>query len=271
MKLSIITINYNNVDGLRKTINSVISQTFRDFEWIVIDGGSTDGSKDLINQYVEYFSYSISEPDSGVYNAMNKGIKQSKGEWLLFLNSGDALYDAHVLETVFIDTPCADIIYGNYLMSNGILRIPEKEDNITLFYFFRGTIPHSGGSFIKKELFNKYGLYDESLKIISDWKWFMQVVGFEGARIKKIELTLSLFDASGMSSTMIYEKEEEGEKVIKNIIPKRIYKDYLNYRRFEDLAIEKENAIRHSWSYRIGHSLLFPSRFAKKIKSLLTK
>ena len=94
----IITINYNNVDGLRKTINSVISQTFRDFEWIVIDGGSTDGSKDLINQYVEYFSYSISEPDSGVYNAMNKGIKVAHGEYFIFLNSGDYFYDKNVLE-----------------------------------------------------------------------------------------------------------------------------------------------------------------------------
>ena len=80
MKLSIITVNYNNREGLQRTIDSVVSQTFRDFEWIVIDGGSTDGSKELIKQYADHFSYWVSEPDKGIYNAMNKGILKATGE-----------------------------------------------------------------------------------------------------------------------------------------------------------------------------------------------
>ena len=85
MKLSIITINYNNKEGLQRTIDSVIGQTWHDFEWIIIDGGSKDGSKELIEQYQQYFAYWCSEPDKGVYNAMNKGIKHAQGEYLLFL------------------------------------------------------------------------------------------------------------------------------------------------------------------------------------------
>ena len=264
MILSIITINYNNRDGLSKTIESVCSQSFKDFEWIVIDGGSTDGSLELIKRNAISFSYWVSEPDSGVYNAMNKGIKQSKGDWLLFLNSGDVLFDSSVLEDVFAVIPNADILYGNYLMSNGMLRVPAKEDEISLFYFFSATIPHSGCSFIKKELFDKYGLYDESLRIVSDWKWFMQVIGFEGIGIMKIERTLSIFDVSGMSSTMVSQRDDEKKRVIEDIIPKRIYLDYKNFHSLLNSIPEIEKTIRSSWSYRIGHLILGPFRIAKR-------
>ena len=113
MTLSIITVNLNNRDGLLRTIESVISQTFKDFEWIVIDGGSTDGSKELIEQYADHFAYWVSEPDTGIYNAMNKGIKMAKGEYMQFLNSGDFLRSSTILYDVFSIMPKADIIYGN--------------------------------------------------------------------------------------------------------------------------------------------------------------
>ena len=90
-KLSIITINLNNQSGLIKTIQSVISQTFKDFEWIIIDGDSTDGSKELLKKHIQHFTHCISEKDNGIYNAMNKGIKLAQGEYIYFLNSGDYL------------------------------------------------------------------------------------------------------------------------------------------------------------------------------------
>ena len=86
MKFTIITINYNNVKGLKKTIDSVISQNFSDYEFIIIDGASTDGSVDIIKEYSPHISYWVSEPDKGIYHAMNKGITVSRGEYLLFLN-----------------------------------------------------------------------------------------------------------------------------------------------------------------------------------------
>lgn len=96
MKLSIITINYNNREGLRKTIESVVAQTTREFEYIVIDGGSTDGSVDVIKEFSDYIDYWVSEPDKGIYNAMNKGVKVAHGDYCQFLNSGDWLYDSNV-------------------------------------------------------------------------------------------------------------------------------------------------------------------------------
>ena len=102
MKLSIITINFNNKDGLKRTIESVISQKFQEFEWIIIDGGSSDGSKLLIEEVArnnkKLVSYWCSEPDGGIYPAMNKGIDKAKGEYILFLNSGDTLHNKNVLQ-----------------------------------------------------------------------------------------------------------------------------------------------------------------------------
>ena len=99
-KISIITVNYNDREGLKKTIESVINQTWQDFEFIIIDGGSTDGSREVIEQYKDKIDYWISEPDKGIYNAMNKGIKAASGEFLLFLNSGDRLIDKNITEKV---------------------------------------------------------------------------------------------------------------------------------------------------------------------------
>ena len=118
MPLSIITVNLNNLKGLRKTIDSIISQTWRDFEWIIIDGGSTDGSRELIEQYQEHFAYWCSEPDKGVYNAMNKGIAKAKGVYLNFMNSGDVFYSNDTLERVFESSPCADMVYGDCITDN---------------------------------------------------------------------------------------------------------------------------------------------------------
>ena len=100
MKLSIITINLNNKADLQKTIDSIFTQTCKEFEWVIIDGGSTDGSVELIKETLQYINYWVSEPDKGIYNAMNKGIKASHGEYLLFLNSGDYLYDSSVIHNV---------------------------------------------------------------------------------------------------------------------------------------------------------------------------
>ena len=109
-KLSIITVNLNNREGLRKTAESVVSQTYKDYEWIVIDGGSTDGSKELIEQYAEHISYWVSEPDKGIYNAMNKGIRQAHGEYFLFLNSGDSLCDDDIVESFCVGNFKEDIV-----------------------------------------------------------------------------------------------------------------------------------------------------------------
>ena len=196
MKLSIITINYNNLAGLQKTIDSVISQTWRDFEWIIIDGGSKDGSRELIEQYQQHFSYWCSEPDKGVYNAMNKGIKHAQGEYLLFLNSGDALYDEHVLQKVDdlnIDT---DIISGQVerMDNHQLLRVYDES---VLMQLFNDTLNHQG-TFIKRTLFDDLK-YDENYKIVSDWKFWLESIIWHNASIKVISLVVTLQDMRGIS------------------------------------------------------------------------
>ncbi|GAK93153.1 colanic acid biosynthesis glycosyl transferase WcaE [Nonlabens ulvanivorans] len=131
--LSIITINYNDKVGLERTVNSVQEQTVQDFEYIIIDGGSNDGSKDFLNRSKDYFDYFISEPDTGVYEAMNKGIKQANSEYLLFLNSGDTLYDKNILSKVLpnLKSYQSQIVYGDLYMicedkTNFINSYPKK-------------------------------------------------------------------------------------------------------------------------------------------------
>ena len=137
-KISIITINYNDKIGLSKTINSVLNQSWQKFEFIVIDGGSNDGGLEVIEQNKDKIDYWVSEPDKGVYNAMNKGIKVAKGEYLIFMNSGDTFYDDNVLEKIENQlTAEFDIYYGDYyrVYSNSTKKrtFPEK---LSFSFFF---------------------------------------------------------------------------------------------------------------------------------------
>jgi len=200
MKLSIITINYNNLEGLRRTFESVICQTWTDYEWLVIDGGSTDGSKEFIEANQKAFSYWCSEPDKGVYNAMNKGIAKAKGEFLNFMNSGDSFYDADTLKNVFSETHEVDIVYGN------ILRTYEKQKKNKIYSFgpivdiyslCQCNIPHQA-MFIRLEFHRKH-LYDENFGIMADWKnWCMAALG--GCTFKYIPIVVARYPMDGLSS-----------------------------------------------------------------------
>lgn len=135
MKLSIITINYNNSIGLRKTIESVVSQTDNTFEYIIVDGGSSDGSVDIIKQYADKISQWVSERDGGIYNAMNKGVRMAHGEYIMFLNSGDILYDNNVIGHVLPKLK-ADICVGNLVSDKGGRMTPPDEKNLTMSFLF---------------------------------------------------------------------------------------------------------------------------------------
>src|SRR5690348_5936351 len=118
-RLSLITINLNDLQGLRKTLDSIFTQTFTDYEYIIIDGGSTDGSLEEIKKSQDKLVYWTSEKDEGIYNAMNKGIVKAKGEYTLFMNSGDYLYSEDTLNKVFENANNEDLIYGDAMVDKG--------------------------------------------------------------------------------------------------------------------------------------------------------
>jgi glycosyltransferase involved in cell wall biosynthesis len=200
-KLSIITINYNNKNGLEKTINSVLGQVWKDFEYIIIDGNSDDGSKELVNNPKNKFSYCISEPDTGIYNAMNKGIKAAKGEYLLFLNSGDQLNDPSTLKSIesYLNGEIG-IYYGNanYIEKKGeVTRAYPK--NLSFSFFMAHNLSHQA-SFIKRSLFDDF-MYNETYQIVSDWEFFIYKICKQNVSYKYLDLNICKYDTEGISSS----------------------------------------------------------------------
>lgn len=230
MKISIITINYNNRVGLEKTITSVISQTYKDIQYIVIDGGSTDGSKEVIKKHHEYIDYWVSEPDKGIYNAMNKGILKATGDYVLFLNSGDYLISSDIIESISRELDSnEDIVFGLLkTYPSGIIGYTDIHLPLTLLDFFKSSpIPHPA-SFIKTKLFLKMN-YDESLRIVADWSFFLQAIVFMGCSCKKIEKIITVFEDNGISSRNVAYCTEERLKVLKALLPNAIFADYFKF------------------------------------------
>lgn len=223
-KISVITINYNNKSGLEKTIQSVISQTYFELEYIIIDGGSSDESIDVIKKYENKIDYWISEQDKGIYNAMNKGIAQAHGEYCNFMNSGDCFHDSEVLEDVFSkQTQKADIITGNTILS-GKRRILETAPNeISAAFLFNATLNHQS-TFIKTSLL-KENPYNENFRLASDWIFFMQKLILENYTYQHVNRIISIFQMNGLSSNgNMY--QEEKDKALKTMFPAPILSDY---------------------------------------------
>ena len=234
MKYSIITINYNNRDGLRRTIESVVNQTCQDFEYIVIDGGSTDGSVEVIKEYADRIDYWVSEPDKGIYNAMNKGILQAHGEYLNFMNSGDCFYDENVLENSLLYF-YSDICCGKVQRTDNIQQWYNETDEISMMLFYNASIPHQA-SFICKKLFYN-SLYNENYRIISDWEFFLKKIILENCSYNCIPITIALFDVCGISSTNKKLYHQERMEVLQSVFPMRILEDYKKFCDKESLVL----------------------------------
>lgn len=222
MKLSIITINYNNKAGLEKTIESVMSQTWRDFEWIIIDGGSTDGTKEVIEELAKNPDANIScwcsEPDKGIYNAMNKGIAKANGEYLNFMNSGDCYASSTTLSEVFSPKPQEDIVVGKAIrQDNGEEMQVHKSNSSNIQKLIERSLPHQA-CFIKTSL-QKQCLYDEKLKIVSDWKFLIYSVLYFNASIYFIPNIVAVMDVTGISTNNYDLVKKERLQVLDNIVP----------------------------------------------------
>lgn len=244
MKFSIITVNYNNREGLRRTIESVVGQAFRDFEFIVIDGGSTDGSADVLRQYDDRITYWVSEKDSGIYNAMNKGIAMATGDYLNFMNSGDCFYDAdvlqHVAEIVGHASKRDEAVVGNASMRDEADIIVGRDyhysealqqghasvqpPRTTMMHFFVATLDHQS-AFIRHELFND-SLYREDYRLVSDWIFFTEKIVSEGCRVKFIPDIVCRREEGGLSEQQHERNRKEINQWLHHYLPQGVYDDY---------------------------------------------
>lgn len=319
MKLSIITINYNNAEGLRKTLASVAAQTYAEIEHIIVDGGSTDGSVEVIREYADnqvkgyrlevkgeensladinastpytlhhtpsaHVVRWISEPDKGIYNAMNKGIEIALGklgvtddhhsmplasrlspdslsDYIQILNSGDILAAADVTERMVTaleqqikgyrlkvkgaedgeaETPASSplasrlspkqnrpaIFYGNMIKVNAAGKVVGKSGytEYSLRQFYSSTLNHDC-AYIRRDLFEEYGLYDENLKIVSDWKWYLQAIGLGRVKPEYVDIDVTIFDDGGISETNLALRNAERRQVLEELLPPAVLWDY---------------------------------------------
>ena len=322
MKLSIITINYNDAKGLKKTLDSVAEQTYPNIEHIIVDGNSTDGSVDVIREYADEQAMRlqgyeairqennkantlpnrpiaqspnrppkhvlwISEPDKGIYNAMNKGIEIALGkrvvnddhtssplatslsplaskEYIQILNSGDILAAPDVTERMMaaLAAQCAEIkgdslkikgeetsetvtsasslspfasrlencpaiFYGNMIKVNAAGQIVGKSGytEYSLRQFYQSTLNHDC-AYIRKDLFEEYGLYDENLKIVSDWKWYLQAIGLGRVKPEYVNIDVTIFDDGGISETNLALRNTERRHVLEELLPPAVLWDY---------------------------------------------
>lgn len=281
LKLSIITINYNNAEGLRKTLATVAVQTYLYIEHIIVDGGSTDGSVEVIKEYEEKPTHNpslkgreikwVSEKDKGIYNAMNKGIEIAMGrrvvndnhtsnithqtsqeslcDYVQILNSGDLLAAPDVTERMMNalhsinplnvnslnDKIGAPILYGNMLKSydgktiinrdtcGGAMYTPES-----FLYFYKGTLNHDC-AYIRRDLFEKYGLYNEQMKICSDWEWYVRAIVLGGEKPVYTNIDVTIFDMNGVSESYGKNAElikRERREYLESILPPAVLHDY---------------------------------------------
>ena len=289
MKLSIITINYNNAEGLRKTLASVAAQTYADIEHIIVDGGSTDNSVEVIREYEQTLASRlkwISEPDKGIYNAMNKGIEIALGklgvtddhhsmppashlspdslsDYIQILNSGDILAADDVTErmvaaleqqikgyrlkvkgnensvaentdlspnSLITLSPIQNrpaILYGNMIKVNAAGQVVGKSGytEYSLRQFYSSTLNHDC-AYIRRDLFEEYGLYNENLKIVSDWKWYLCAIGLGRVKPEYVDIDVTIFDDGGISETNLALRNAERRKVLEELLPPAVLWDY---------------------------------------------
>ena len=247
MTCSIITITYNNLAGLRKTAEFVAAQTYRDMEWVVVDGASTDGTREWLDnaQCTMRNLQILSEPDRGVYDAQNKGIGLAKGDFCFFLNAGDAFCGADVVARMMADCEEADIVYGNELVVDAEGRVVEHckgVDDPGFVDLYNSCMKHQA-TFIRRTLFDKYGKYDSTMRICADFDWFFRVIAFhDEVRLLYKDVDVAYFENTGLSYHSPALCAKERKQILDRLMPARLQRDYETIARYPRLT-----RVRRQW------------------------
>lgn len=293
-RISIITITYNNLSGLRKTAESVERQSYRDFEWIIVDGASTDGTKEYLEQlHREGAKFvgekegqsadwadgklrgdalqirMVSEPDKGVYDAQNKGIRLATGDYCFFLNAGDCFCNGEVLAQIFGSAAgkethesvcgcgesgrqCGErevglpIVYGNEVVVDATGKRVDYcrgVENPGFVDLYNSCMKHQA-TFIPRALFAQYGDYDISLRICADWEWFFRVIAFHNdVRLCYKDVDVSYFEEGGISSRESGLVQKETEIIYNRYVPKRLQADYSVFMRYGRLRLADQSGV----------------------------
>lgn len=254
LKISIITINYNDAIGLEKTIVSVLNQSQSGFEFIVIDGNSTDGSKAVIEKYQEQLTYWVSEKDSGIYHAMNKGIAAAKGDYLLFMNSGDALVDNNSILTICEEKLKEDIVAFDCFLEKDSKTVSRRThvEKPTLFYVYKNGFKHQS-TFIKRSLFEKLGFYNESYKIAGDYEFWIRCFLNSETTARSYIIPIAVFQLNGISQNGGW--GEEQQQIEQDLLP-HLMTDFKNFEkllpyqnsRILKMVIQIQNSFKKTFS-----------------------
>lgn len=224
--LTIITVVYNDAENLRGTLENIAAQTDQDFEYLVLDGGSTDGTVELIRSYESHISHWISEPDGGIYNAMNKGIEMATGRYVNFMNAGDAYFEKETVAKVksaLTENPDTDLLYGKLLnLSNGEQGVQYVTGEPVSPWGLYKSIPICHQTeFIRRDLFSELGLYSTKLKITSDYEWVVRYYADRQtfARYHFLDLPLIVYQHGGYSFKNMRRVAKERRKIGNQYFP----------------------------------------------------
>lgn len=200
-KVSVITVTYNAFATLENTILSVIHQSYPNFEYIIIDGGSTDGTVEIIKRYATKLAYWISEQDDGIYHAMNKGISASTGEWIIFLGADDIFYNEGILGKIFTgkDLASVDLLYGNVILKS---RGTVFGGSRTYAQLIEKNVNHQS-IFYRKSLLEKTGAFNLKYKILADYELNLRIFRDPGFKKEFVPEIITLYNDKGLSNQVI--------------------------------------------------------------------
>ena len=245
---------------MERTVQSVVNQACSDLiEHIVIDGGSNDNSRNIIDTYRQHFAYWCSEKDRGIYPAMNKGIARASGDYVLFLNSGDLLADKDVLSRLAALPLEADVVSGHTILMGESRELWKSPCSVSLLFFMKGSLSHQS-TLIKRSLLLKYP-YDEAKKIISDWKFTIETLVVHNCSYQAVDVVVSHYDKTGISSNPAFFAQADREKnsALAEMVPPRILCDYRKLVEGDTPFMKLMVRISHNKKYaQLVYALLYP-------------